>query len=221
MPWKAAIFDLDGVILDTEPVLLSCWNKALEPYNLKISLDEYDKFIGKTGTEIVNMLSKKSEKIDTEELHESKKIIEKKILKESNIRLMPYVREAIDYFKKRGLGLAIATGSHKEEMELKLKGAKLLDLFDIRISRDDVVNGKPAPDTYELAAKQLGLDPSQCIAFEDTVPGAIAAKTAGVSCFAIPNQFTKGMDFSFADGVFQNLKEVIEHIKAVSSTQKS
>jgi beta-phosphoglucomutase-like phosphatase (HAD superfamily) len=78
---------------------------------------------------------------------------------------------------------------------------------------DEVVNGKPAPDIYLLAAKRLGLRPAQCLAVEDSAPGCQAALSAGFMVVAVPNRDTKASDFSTVDYTFSSLLEVVERFE--------
>ena len=109
---------------------------------------------------------------------------------------MFFAHEAIKYFKSEGLKIALVTSSPQEQMILK---------------------HKPHPDLYLLALDKIDLKAEWCLAFEDTQYGVEAAKSAEVTCFAIPNELTKNQDFSKADKVFSNLKEAVDYVKMSDS----
>ena len=126
--------------------------------------------------------------------------------------LMPYAFEAINFFLERNIKIACASSGTKDEVHLKLKKSGFLSLFPIIATGSDVLRGKPFPDIYTFAVNSLKLKPENCLAFEDTQYGVAAAKSAGLRCFAIPNEFTHEQDFSRADAVFENLKEAISSL---------
>ncbi|MDD5013456.1 MAG: HAD-IA family hydrolase, partial [Candidatus Pacebacteria bacterium] len=100
------------------------------------------------------------------------------------------------------------------ESVCKLKKNNLCDKFDIIITKDDVLNGKPAPDVYLEAMKRLRLQGKECLAIEDTEHGLESAKQAGAYCFAIPQEFSKNQNFSKADKVLESLNDLIVFFKA-------
>ena len=83
-------------------------------------------------------------------------------------------------------------------------------MFSAILSGSDVVHTKPAPDIYLLAAEQLGVNPQSCVVFEDSQAGVIAAKSASMTVFAVPNFFTSHQDHSQADRILDSLSEAIE-----------
>ena len=84
------------------------------------------------------------------------------------------------------------------------------EMFSAILSGSDVVHTKPAPDIYLLAAEQLGVNPKACLVFEDSQPGVIAARSAGMSVFAVPNFFTSHQDHSQADRILDSLADAVE-----------
>jgi HAD superfamily hydrolase (TIGR01509 family) len=123
---------------------------------------------------------------------------------------MPYAREAVEFFACHpDLRIALCTSGSKNEVVCKLKKNNLGDKFDVIITKDDVLRGKPAPDIYLAAMEKLGFQGHECLAVEDTEHGLEAAKRAGAFCFAIPQEFSKGQDFSKADKVLGSLKDLV------------
>jgi len=211
---KAVIFDLDGVLIDSECFHWQGWADVLKQFKINLSKNNYYNYAGKSGKLIADELIKRYKlKIKRLSLLDKKEKLIIKWFKKRPIKLMAFAKNVIKFFIDKGIKIGVASGGPKNEITLKLKRTKLLQFFDIIISRDDVKNGKPFPDIYELTVKKLKLKPKECVALEDTEYGVISAKAAGLTCFAIPNEFSKKQNFSKADKIFSSLKDVIEEFE--------
>ena len=212
---KGAIFDLDGVLVDTESYQWLGWVEILKPYGIDLSKQEYIlKYAGKSGTIIESELLK-SCGLDIKSgllLHKKEKLLIQ-WFNERQIDLMAYARESVEFFLNKHLKTGIVSGGPGNEVKLKLKRTGLYQLFQTIVSKSDVERGKPYPDTYLMGLQKLGLKPEDCIVFEDTQYGVDAAVTAGIKCLAIPNEFSQKQDFSKATKIFNNLKESIHWVK--------
>lgn len=206
---NCVIFDLDGVLVDTEYFQWYGWVKVLKQFKINLDKDKYiSEYAGKTGTIIESELIKDySLSIERGSLLEQKEKLLIELLKSKKIKLISYARGAVDFFSNKNIKLAVVSGSPREEVILKLQRSELLNKFDFIISRNDVKRGKPYPDIYVFALQKMNVNTSGCIVFEDTIYGVESAKRAGLTCIAIPNEFTKNQDFSEADKIFKNLKE--------------
>ena len=209
-PIEGIIFDLDGILVDTEYFQWQGWVEVLKPYDKTISKKEYLKYAGKRG-DLIEKEIRKDLKLN---ISESKLLSQKEKLliewfRTKSLQLMPYAKQIVQHFQKKGYKLACASGGPRDEVLLKLKKTDLLSFFHTVVSGSDVAKGKPFPDIYLLAAESLKLHPASCLAFEDTQYGVESTKAAGLVCFAIPNEFSHKQDFSKADGVFKNLKKAI------------
>lgn len=208
--FKAVIFDIDGVLVETEYFQWQGWIEAMKPYGKKLTKNQYFKYAGKTGSIIEQELIKDLKldvKSNTLLNFKEKLLID--WFHDKPLKLMPYALETIKFFKSKNIPFAAATGSNEDEARLKLAKTGLLEYFDVIAANDHVKRGKPFPDIYIYACKLLNLSPANCIAFEDTQYGVEAAKSAGLKCFAIPNEFSKDQDFSKADGVFVSFQETV------------
>lgn len=215
--FKGVIFDLDGVLVHTEGLHYLSWVEVLKPFGINFSKEEYFNYAGKRehiiGAEIKKVYNLN---INEEELTNRKIKVISKWIKSKKLELMPYAREAIKYFLDKKLKLAVCSGSVKDQTILKLKKKSLYSFFPVIVSGDEVKRGKPYPDIYLLTAKKLGLKPQECLAFEDTQYGLESAKSAGLTCFAVPSEYSKKQDFSKADKIFKNLKGVVEWFKKLN-----
>ena len=213
---KGAVFDLDGVLVDTEGFQWQGWVEALKPLGKTVTREEYFDYAGKSSSEIESLIIRNHQlNIRKGVLRDEKKKLILDWFENRKIRALPYAREAVMFFRSRNFRVGCASGGGSKETGLKLKKTGLYALFDAIVSRDDVKRGKPSPDVYISCAKKLGLRPEECVAFEDTRFGVEAAKAARMLCFAVPNKFTAGQDFSKADGVFGNLKEALKGIQEI------
>jgi HAD superfamily hydrolase (TIGR01509 family) len=209
---KGIIFDLDGVLIDTESYQSRAWIEALKTYSISLSEGDLLPYKGKSAEVIENELKKKYRlNIKKRDLVKKRDECILKIYKKEKIKLMPYAKEILAFFSHHKK-LALASTGFQDEVFLKLKKSGLYHYFSVIVSRDDVKRGKPYPDIYLFAAKKLSLKPQQCLAFEDTQYGLESAKSAGLFCFAIPSEYSLKQDFSKADKIFKSLKEVVNFL---------
>lgn len=212
---KGVIFDLDGVLVDSEELHYLAWVEVLKPLGLNFSKKEFFDYTGKqidiTAGELIKKHNLKSSK---EKLFLQRRRTAIKLFKNSDVKLMPYAKNAVSFLAKENkVKLGLASGGIKKIVIMKLKNAGLYRFFLTVVAGDDVKRGKPHPDTYLLAAKKMKLKPKDCLALEDTQFGVESAKSAGLFCFAIPNEHSRRQNFSKADKVFKNLKEAVRFIK--------
>ncbi|MDD5696593.1 MAG: HAD family phosphatase [Candidatus Pacebacteria bacterium] len=208
---KAILFDLDGTLFKTEAYQIKAWDEVLKKRGITVSPKDYFKYIGKTALEVEKDLIKDfGLDIQEGELEKEKEELILKWFRGEDLELMPYAREALEFFSNQpDFKLALCTSGSEKEVVCKLKKNNLSDKFDVIITKDDVSRGKPAPDVYLEAMERMGLQGYQCLAIEDTEHGLEAAKRAGAFCFAIPQEFSLGQDFSKADKVLESLKDVV------------
>ncbi|HOK35165.1 MAG TPA: HAD family phosphatase [Candidatus Pacearchaeota archaeon] len=206
---KGVVFDLDGVLVDTEYYQSEAWIEVLKQYKIFLSQEDLFEYKGKSAEVIENEFKNKYHlPIKKGELLKKRDAEVLKIFQKRKVKTMPYAKRTLEFFNKhKKLGLA-STGSKKEVL-LKLKKTGFYKYFSAVVSRDDVKKGKPCPDVYLAAVRKLKLKPKDCLAIEDTQSGVEAAKTAGLICFAIPNKFSETQNLSKADKILKNLKEVI------------
>lgn len=210
---KGLIFDLDGVITDSEYYQWQGWVLPLKEYGIELDKETYiKKYCGKSGVHIDAELIK-DYKLNISEgtLWEEKKKLLEIWFNEKPMPLMPYALEAIQFLSKKfNTNFALCSGGDRREIEAKLRLTNLLGYFPNITAGDEVKKSKPNPDIYLLSVERIGLKPGECIAIEDTQYGLQAAKDAGMYCIVIPNEYSTAQDFSRADKICSSLKEVMQ-----------
>ena len=207
--FKAIIFDMDGVLIDSEPLFLKAINRQMAEESVApISEDENrDHLIGTTVEETWLGLKKLRDlPLSIAEYIERYEVLVEQVLKEE-LAAQPGVVELIRECQRRGLPKAVASSSLRSWVHLKLDSIGLQDVFEVVLGGDDVTRGKPEPDIYLLAAERLGLPPQECIAIEDSPVGIAAAVSAGTHTIAVRTESTKGLDTSKAHSVLDSLTE--------------
>ncbi len=205
---KAVVFDMDGVVIDSEIIHTRAIKEALkQELGLDVDKDEILEYIGLFYPEkLEKILKKRNIQKDVNKLTERAKMIFKGLTK--HVRLMPGFLDLIKTVIKNNFKTALASSSPRDYIE---EISSMLDIekyFDVIIAGDEVKNRKPNPECYLLTAKKLGLKPEECLVIEDSVPGVIAAKEAGMKCIAKPNPYVKDGDFSRADMIVNSLEEI-------------
>jgi len=204
----AVVFDLDGVLVDSEPVHFRASNRVLGRYDATITEAEYRRFIGWGETATWNDWRQRfalpaSIAELTSEVRQA--------FQEELARGIPVIAPAVELvhrLHRDGVPLALASSSPRERIDAELQVAGLLGTFPLRVSGEDahIAHPKPAPDVYLHAAEILGVDPRDCIAIEDSGTGALAASRAGMTVVAVPTPWTADQDFSMADVVLDSLQ---------------
>lgn len=215
MKIKAILFDMDGVLVDSEHFHCKSYIKALEKYGIYLTEEEYFLEWTRQGKGIRDFLIKRGIKLNAEEIREVKREIYHQMLRE-HLKPMEGMRELLDELDKT-FKLALVSSSYKVDIELILELTKLEKYFDCIVAKDDVSKIKPDPEAFLLAAKKLNVRPEECIVVEDAEKGVIAAKKGGMKCIAIPCKYTMDNDFSGANTVVRNVQELKKRIYFLSS----
>lgn len=174
------IFDLDGTLIDSMPVHYLSWDEAMRRAGLKGTLSE-DLFYSLGGVptrRVAELLAAHyGLTVDTEKVfHEKEALFVEKL---ASVRVIEPV-VAVARRVARTHPVAIASGGPRDVVTRSLQASGLTALFPVVVTADDVVHGKPSPDMFLLAAKQMGIEPGRCLVFEDAEPGMRAAEAAGM-----------------------------------------
>ena len=207
---KAVIFDMDGVLVDTEPLSDSHFQKLLkERFNVEVKKEYFQKFRGTTGHHFWPVIIEEF-KLNTspEEIMKLTRPSYLEFLRKSNLNAIAGVSELIDSLLKENIKIAVASSASSIRIKTLLEIIKLSDKFEIIISADDIKNSKPHPEIYLAAAKSLGLDPKDCVAIEDAQKGVASAKAAGMKVIAYKDPVHNLQDLTEADLIIKEFSEL-------------
>jgi HAD superfamily hydrolase (TIGR01509 family) len=206
---EAVVFDLDGLILDSETPEYLAWQAVYDRYGLEFPRTAWLQNVGRNDGPFDPLApfrgtgSPASPADVTALWHERRDVLLRDYLTP-----LPGVVRLIDGVKRLGLRTAVASSTRLARVRSLLGELGLDKRFDALAGGDEVGQAKPAPDVYLLAARRLGVRPDACVALEDSENGVRAAKSAGMRCIAVPSALTRGMNFSGADLVVTSLAEV-------------
>jgi len=202
-----AIFDLDGVLVDTSFYHKRAWFDLVEREGLDISDDIFRKTFGMQNYQIIPVLAKKSvlqEEIDRMSQWKERRYRE---LISGNLQLMEGVMELLDDLKRNNFALAIGTSTPRKNLDFMLTGSEIQHFFDAYVTSEDVNEGKPAPDTFITAAQKLSLSAEQCIVIEDALQGIEAGKKAAMKVIAVTTTRDEA-DLHKADVIVDSLAQL-------------
>ncbi len=195
----AIIFDMDGVLLDSEPIGYEAMRLVMDRHGAPYDLAENDEFVGRTSTESFRILRARHRmRPEAEELARQFQEAKIRIVRERAVPL-PGVPEVLIGARAAGYRLALASSAETSVIDATVERLSLAGLFELRVSGWEVGRGKPAPDVFLETARRLGLPPTACLVVEDSRNGLLAAKAAGMRCVVVPCEATRGHDFAEAD----------------------
>lgn len=209
---KAVIFDMDGVIIDSEPIHRKVEKRIFEELGIIVTDEEHNSYVGMTSKSMWSQIKKKhncKKEFSVEELIELEvdTFIES-LLSYENIGSITGVVEFIDELHRNGIKLALASSAVRRSIETVVNMFKLQKYFEIRTSGEDIKKGKPCPDIFLLTAKHLNINPNECVVVEDSRNGVKATKAAGMKCIGFKNSNSGDQDLSSADIVISSFSEI-------------
>jgi beta-phosphoglucomutase family hydrolase len=203
------IFDMDGVIVDTEPLYIKMNKDFLKQYNVQISDEEYNQFIGISATKMWDFLKEKySLPYTTVELIAIEKQAKYNVLASTDLKIIDGIVALLQMLKDKEYSIAIASSSMRKNIELIITKTNLKSYFDFVVSGEDVQNGKPAPDIFLKAMQHFNKQPEDCIVLEDARNGVLAAKAANMFCVGFQNIHSGNQDLSKSNVIVHAIDEV-------------
>ncbi len=212
MEIKAVLFDMDGLMVDTESLSTEAFINSAKAQGYNMTKEETLKVLGFTKANIYQFWIDyfQGTNVDGEKLVDDHYEYIENVLYTVGPEKMPYVEELLKYLKENNYKIAVASSSDTADIKNNLEKTKLEKYIDEIASGAEVENGKPAPDVFLLAAKRLGVDPKDCLILEDSKAGIKAGKASGAMVFMVPDMFTVDKECEdTADRILTNLGEVI------------
>jgi beta-phosphoglucomutase family hydrolase len=214
---KAIIFDMDGVLIDSEPLHFEVDLMLLKELKINQNKDYLERFVGFTNPAMWQVI--KSEyyiEKSIEELISLQNRLKLEYLEESNYNAISGIEKLLSDIKNSNISIGIASSSPRIFIEAVIKKIGISNYFDTWASGEDVENSKPEPDVFLKCAELLEVNPMECIAIEDSKSGTIAAKKAGMKCIGFRNLNSGNQDLSNADIVIDKIEEInVDRIRMI------
>ena len=203
MTRAAVIFDLDGVLLDSEALQYKAYSEVLGRFGITVSVEDYAAHWITAGRGPEYAVRTYGLQMHPDELRALKHPVYHDILRREAV-LMPGAVDVLNRLQPH-FPLALATNSNRQDVSFVVDHFDLRHFFTALVARDDYAHAKPYPDAFVTAAARLGIVATNCVVIEDAYRGVLAAHRAGAVVVAIPNRFTRDSDFSLAALVLPNL----------------
>lgn len=215
---KGVLFDMDGIILDTEKLYTRFWQEAANALGYPMTKEQalgMRSLNRAAGT--AQIQSYFGENASFQDIRDKRIEMMDAFVEQEGVELKPGIRELLAYLKEHGIKSSVATSSPLDRTVKYLGSVNLDKEFDELVSGYMVPHGKPEPDIYLYAAEKLGLDPKDCMVLEDSPAGAMAGTKAGCVTVMVPdqdqpNEKTRELLFAKADSLFQ-VMELLEYLK--------
>jgi HAD superfamily hydrolase (TIGR01509 family) len=218
--FRYVIFDLDGLICDTEPLHMRAFNLVLQAAgsDYQFATEEYGRIM--TGRSILENAEYARERFalaaSAEDLAQAHRALFNLLVSDAaNIDPMPGLDDLLNFLFEQDVEMAVASGSRREHVEKMLRALNLTSTFPVVMSADESTKSKPAPDIYIRTLRKMNANPAVTTAIEDSYSGVRAAKDAGIFVIAVTNEFTRYHDLSEANYVAANLFEVKSYLSRV------
>jgi HAD superfamily hydrolase (TIGR01509 family) len=214
---EAVIFDMDGLMLDTEAPALRAWERAARGLGRDFDLTLCRQMIGRDFGDCVALIrARHGADYPVDELTRAWAADYDTIVAAEGIALKPGLVEILDLLDERGIATAVATSTRRERALAKLDRVGLTHRFAALVGGDEIAHGKPAPDIFLAAAARLGVPAGDCIVLEDSEPGIIGAAAAGMMPVMVPDLHQPSVELLLLKPlVLGSLSAVAVHLRAI------
>ena len=212
---KAVIFDMDGVLFDTERVYLESWIKVFKEYGYTMTKEIYIPLMG-TGRKNVKEVFKKTfgDNIPIEEMYVKKDELLFKAIDNNEVPLKLGAIDILCYLKEEGYKIALATSAKRDRVTKQIQASNMNNMFNAIVCGDDVVNSKPDPEIFLKAAKKLDVNPENCVVIEDSLAGIKGANKGGMKGFHVEDLKKADDEIkTLSTKTFKNLVEIKEYLR--------
>lgn len=210
---EAVIFDMDGVIFDSERAVVSCWVELAEKYGISGIEEACEACIGINAAATGETMKKiYGEEFDYDGLAKEASVMYHQRYDGGRLPMKPGVKELLQGLKEMGCLIALASSTRRALVVQQLQDAGLISFFDVIIGGDCVERSKPAPDIFLAAARELGVEPDRAYVIEDSYNGIRAAVAAGMHSIMVPDMLPANEEMrEKAEMILPSLKEVLDY----------
>jgi HAD superfamily hydrolase (TIGR01509 family) len=215
----AVIFDMDGLLLDTEPLAARAWNEAAVQLGVEFDDALALAMIGRDFLDCAQMVrARYGASYPVDALLDRWHATYDAMVARDGVSVKPGAIELIEWLERNAISCAVATSTRRERARAKLVDAGLLSCFRDVVGGDEVTRGKPEPDIYVEAARRLGVRTDECVALEDSVPGVRAALAARMTTIMVPDLHGPPGDLTAPELlVLPSLHDVLEHLTTLTT----
>lgn len=207
---KAIIFDMDGVIFDTEKSYLDIWTRVFHKYGYKLDQNIYISLMGTGRNNVMKVFKEKyGEHLPIIEMYKEKDKILMDVIKKGDVPIKDGAQELLLYLKRNNFKIALATSARRNRLDVQIEMHDIFRLFDVIVCGDDVKNGKPDPEIFLKAAEKISVNPENCIVIEDSLAGIKAAYKGGMNGFHVQDlKIADEEILRYCTKNFMNLNEI-------------
>jgi len=224
---NAIILDMDGVLVDSEPIHGESFGMFLDTLKIPYTEQFISDLVGHSidhNIQTINQVYLSDNPMDILEGIRIRDAIYLSLITNRQLKPLDGIEDLVFFCKKNGIKLGLASSSVREQIDAILKSLSknnerninFQTVFDVTVGGDEVISKKPAPDIYHKVIEALGVDKDNCIAIEDSGAGILSAKANEIACIALKNQYLKEKESLSADLVINSINEVVEMLNTAT-----
>ena len=212
---KAIVFDMDGVLFDTEALCKKSWDKIARDHNITDMESVFMQCVGTNANDTRTLvLNHYGQDFPYDDFCRETSKWFREWIDENGMPMKPGVRELLVYLKEEGYQIGLASSTHREAILHHLESSGIVEYFSVIVGGDMVEHSKPRPDIYLMACKQLGVSPDEACAIEDSPNGIRAAHAAGMTPFMVPDLIAPDEEMrTLSFRIFKDLTEVKDFLQ--------